>query len=114
MSESTARSQVFVGAGTWTSQKKSGGLFRQAAENGHWESLKKGLPANSRATVQKQFSEIKLTHDRVKQMRDSKSASGIFQSLCHEFTYLNQSASDRALRTPSVLGDFRELRCLQS
>ena len=44
MTNGTARSQVFVGAGTWTSQKKSGGLFRQAAGNGHWESLKKGLP----------------------------------------------------------------------
>ena len=39
------------------------------------DALKQGLPANSRSTVQRQFSEIKLTHDRVKQMRDSKSAS---------------------------------------
>ena len=39
------------------------------------DALKQSLPANSRSTVQRQFSEIKLTHDRVKQMRDSKSAS---------------------------------------
>jgi photosystem II stability/assembly factor-like uncharacterized protein len=42
MSQSTG--QVFVGAGTWTSQKKQGGLFRQAAGNGHWEAVTKGLP----------------------------------------------------------------------
>jgi uncharacterized protein (TIGR02284 family) len=39
------------------------------------DALKAGLPSNIRATVQRLFSEIKLTHDRVKQMRDSKSAS---------------------------------------
>lgn len=39
------------------------------------DALKEGLPAHSRSTVQRLFSEIKLTHDRVKQMRDSKSAS---------------------------------------
>lgn len=39
------------------------------------DALKEGLPANARSTVQKQFSEIKLTHDRVKQMRDAKSAT---------------------------------------
>src|SRR5205823_5616329 len=39
-----SQTRVFVGAGTWTSQKKSGGLFRQGAGNGGWESLKKGLP----------------------------------------------------------------------
>lgn len=39
------------------------------------DALKEGLPANLRSTVQQLFSEIKLTHDRVKQMRDTKSAS---------------------------------------
>ena len=39
-----SQGQVFVGAGTWTSQKKQGGLFRQAAGNGHWETVTKGLP----------------------------------------------------------------------
>ena len=39
------------------------------------DALKEGLPANIRSTVQQLFSEIKLTHDRVKQMRDTKSAS---------------------------------------
>jgi photosystem II stability/assembly factor-like uncharacterized protein len=42
MSQST--DHVFVGAGTWTSSKKQGGLFRQKAGNGAWESLGKGLP----------------------------------------------------------------------
>ena len=45
MSQTTVRSQVFVGAGTWTSQRKHGGLFRQIVGNGgQWESLTKGLP----------------------------------------------------------------------
>ena len=45
MSQSPDRSQVFVGAGTWTSQRKHGGLFRQTVGNGgHWESVTKGLP----------------------------------------------------------------------
>jgi photosystem II stability/assembly factor-like uncharacterized protein len=45
MSQSGARSQVFVGAGTWTSQRKHGGLFRRTVGNGgHWESVTKGLP----------------------------------------------------------------------
>lgn len=43
MNQST--SHVFVGAGTWTSQKRRGGLFRQTAGNGGWESLTKGLPS---------------------------------------------------------------------
>jgi len=42
MSQGTGH--VFVGAGTWTSSKKQGGLFRQKAGNGQWESLTKGLP----------------------------------------------------------------------
>ena len=37
--------------------------------------LKEGLPANCRSVVELQFSEIKLVHDRVKQMRDAKSAT---------------------------------------
>ena len=37
--------------------------------------LKEALPANCKSTVQKQFGDIKLTHDRVKQMRDTKSAT---------------------------------------
>ena len=44
MSQGNGRSQVFVGAGTWTSQRKTGGLFRRTAGNGTWESLSKGLP----------------------------------------------------------------------
>jgi photosystem II stability/assembly factor-like uncharacterized protein len=44
MSQTTARSQVFVGAGTWTSQRKHGGLFRQIVGENRWESLTKGLP----------------------------------------------------------------------
>ena len=44
MSQTTARSQVFVGAGTWTSQRKHGGLFRQIVGENRWESLIKGLP----------------------------------------------------------------------
>lgn len=46
-----------------------------SAVKAYENALKEGLPANSRLTVQKQFSEIKLTHDRVKQMRDTKSAT---------------------------------------
>ena len=44
MSQGTARSQVFVGAGQWTSTKKSGALFRQAAGSDGWEKVTKGLP----------------------------------------------------------------------
>ena len=39
------------------------------------DALKQRLPANCESIVQEQFSEVKLTHDRVKQMRDSKSVS---------------------------------------
>jgi photosystem II stability/assembly factor-like uncharacterized protein len=39
-----SQTRVIVGAGTWTSQKKSGGLFRAVAGNGGWESITKGLP----------------------------------------------------------------------
>jgi photosystem II stability/assembly factor-like uncharacterized protein len=45
MSQTAGRSQVFVGAGTWTSQRKHGGLFRQAVGESGWESLTKGLPS---------------------------------------------------------------------
>src|SRR5262249_55740479 len=45
MTQSAARTQVFVGAGTWTSQRKHGGLFRRVVGNGGWESLTKGLPS---------------------------------------------------------------------
>jgi len=44
MSQDTARAQVFVGAGQWTSAKKSGALFRQAAGGDAWEQVRKGLP----------------------------------------------------------------------
>jgi photosystem II stability/assembly factor-like uncharacterized protein len=44
MTNGTARSQVFVGAGQWTSAKKSGALFRQVAGSDAWEQVTKGLP----------------------------------------------------------------------
>ena len=37
--------------------------------------LKVGLPTKILSTVERQFQNIKLVHDRVKQMRDSKAAS---------------------------------------
>jgi len=45
-----------------------------SAVNEYKEALKKSLPANCQATIEMQFTEIKLVHDRVKQMRDTKSA----------------------------------------
>jgi uncharacterized protein (TIGR02284 family) len=39
------------------------------------ETLKKDVPANVRSIVESQFRRIKEVHDRVKQMRDAKSAS---------------------------------------
>ena len=37
MTNGTARTQVFVGAGQWTSSKKSGALFRQTGGSDAWE-----------------------------------------------------------------------------
>jgi len=39
------------------------------------DALKLDLPPNIRSTVERQFQGIKLVHDRVKQMRDSKAAA---------------------------------------
>lgn len=39
------------------------------------DALKAGLPSNIRAIVELQFADIKLAHDRVKQMRDAKTAA---------------------------------------
>jgi uncharacterized protein (TIGR02284 family) len=39
------------------------------------DALKLDLPPNIRSTVERQFQSIKLVHDRVKQMRDSKAAA---------------------------------------
>jgi photosystem II stability/assembly factor-like uncharacterized protein len=44
MSQGNGHARVFVGAGTWTSQRRTGGLFRQTAGSPGWESLTKGLP----------------------------------------------------------------------
>jgi uncharacterized protein (TIGR02284 family) len=38
------------------------------------DALKQDLPANIRSVVETQFREIQLVHDRVKQMRDARSA----------------------------------------
>jgi photosystem II stability/assembly factor-like uncharacterized protein len=43
MSQASARSRVFVGAGQWTSARKSGALYRQSGD-GPFEQLTKGLP----------------------------------------------------------------------
>jgi photosystem II stability/assembly factor-like uncharacterized protein len=43
MSQDTTRTSVFVGAGQWTSAKKSGALYRGSGE-GDWEQVTKGLP----------------------------------------------------------------------
>ena len=45
-----------------------------SAVDAYKDALKEKLPANCEFIIQRQFTEIKLTHDRVKQMRDSKSA----------------------------------------
>ena len=39
------------------------------------DALKLDLPPNIRSTVERQFQGIKIVHDRVKQMRDSKAAA---------------------------------------
>jgi len=46
-----------------------------SAVKAYEDALKKGLPANVQSVVELQFAEIKLVHDRVKQMRDAKSAT---------------------------------------
>jgi photosystem II stability/assembly factor-like uncharacterized protein len=43
MSQDAARTQVFVGAGQWTSVKKSGALYRGDGRD-QWEQVTKGLP----------------------------------------------------------------------
>lgn len=66
--------------GTFTG-KDDGSILNEAergedsAVKAYQDALQQRLPANCESIVQKQFSEIKLTHDRVKQMRDSKSVS---------------------------------------
>lgn len=46
-----------------------------SAVDSYKDALKLGLPTNIHQLVERQFQSIKLTHDRVKQMRDSKAAS---------------------------------------
>jgi uncharacterized protein (TIGR02284 family) len=46
-----------------------------SAVEAYKDALKVGLPTNILSTVERQFQNIKLVHDRVKQMRDSKAAS---------------------------------------
>jgi len=46
-----------------------------SAVEAYKDSLKLDLPPNIRSTVERQFQGIKLVHDRVKQMRDSKAAA---------------------------------------
>jgi len=46
-----------------------------SAVNAYQDVLKLGLPTNILSTIQRQFQSIKQTHDRVKQMRDSKAAT---------------------------------------
>jgi uncharacterized protein (TIGR02284 family) len=46
-----------------------------SAVEAYTDALKKGLPANVLAIVERQFQSIKQTHDRVKQMRDAKKAA---------------------------------------
>jgi uncharacterized protein (TIGR02284 family) len=46
-----------------------------SAVEAYKDSLKLDLPPNIRSTVERQFQSIKLVHDRVKQMRDSKAAA---------------------------------------
>ena len=46
-----------------------------SAVEAYKEALNVGLPNKILSTVERQFQSIKLVHDRVKQMRDSKAAS---------------------------------------
>jgi uncharacterized protein (TIGR02284 family) len=46
-----------------------------SAVDSYKDALKVGLPTNIHQLVERQFQSIKLTHDRVKQMRDSKAAA---------------------------------------
>ena len=46
-----------------------------SAVDAYKNALKLGLPTNILPTVERQFQSIKQVHDRVKQMRDSKSAA---------------------------------------
>lgn len=46
-----------------------------SAVDAYKDALKLGLPTNIHQIVERQFQSIKLTHDRVKQMRDSKAAA---------------------------------------
>jgi uncharacterized protein (TIGR02284 family) len=46
-----------------------------SAVDSYKDALKLDLPANIQKIVERQFQSIKLTHDRVKQMRDSKAAA---------------------------------------
>lgn len=45
-----------------------------SAVEAYKDALKVGLPTKILSTVERQFQNIKLVHDRVKQMRDSKAA----------------------------------------
>ena len=46
-----------------------------SAVEAYQDALKEGLPANLRMVIEKQYLEIQGVHDRVKQMRDARSAS---------------------------------------
>ena len=46
-----------------------------SAVQAYQDALKLALPTNIVSTIQRQFQNIRQTHDRVKQMRDSKAAS---------------------------------------
>jgi len=46
-----------------------------SAVDSYKDAIKLGLPTNIQNLVERQFQSIKLTHDRVKQMRDSKAAA---------------------------------------
>lgn len=46
-----------------------------SAVDAYKDAIKQGLPTNILTTVERQFETIKQTHDRVKQMRDSKAAT---------------------------------------
>ena len=46
-----------------------------SAVEAYKDALKLDPPSNIRSTVERQFQSVKLVHDRVKQMRDSKAAA---------------------------------------